>query len=724
VPINQYCAANKLTIRQRLELFLQVLEAIRYAHMHLVIHRDIKPSNILVSVDGRAHLLDFGIARLLDQQSDAGTPYAAALTPDYASPEQIRGEAISTASDVYSLGVVLYEIMAGDRPYRLPSQRAAALTDALARVAIRPPSETATDLALKRELRGDIDAIVSKTLQREPARRYATVDALAADIARYLRDEPVAAQPDRVAYRMGKFFHRHRWQSVSAAVAIVALIVGAGLALWQAHAAKLEAARAEQVKGFALSLLDSADSDAGAGVATTAVDLLQAARKRVETELAGRPAIAAELMTAIGYGLVGQDRAEDAVPLLKRAVELSAQANGPGDARTVEAQVILGEALYDLGKIDEAIALLKSTIGPAKLLQDKHAEIDAWRWLSSAQLDAGDAEAALASARAGVAALPPLGPNPDRRALLDGLQAHASLANTLSSLHEPGIVAEARAAEAYGTRMGKTLEPSVMLDVRTLLGAGLVSEDQPVEGLRALQSALAESRRLRGADHNQTSLMASILGRYSLEAGDLQAALAAYQESFDSIMRNPAARGPTAVAFGHYGLASALAAMHDYERALPHFDEATRLFIEEGGPTAVMALRSRSSHAVAVARLGRLDESEREFTSLSTLPFAGVDKAAHQGRLAILRSLQGKHAEAVTLAQSSVDGIKTYPSKAIRGQGLSRLGSTLVAAHRDSEAIAPLEQALALLSVSQVPQSPDRAEATAMLERARAAQRP
>jgi serine/threonine protein kinase len=720
-PINQYCAAHALSVRQRLDLFLQVLEAVRYAHAHLVIHRDIKPSNILVSVDGRVHLLDFGIARLLDQRpNDAASPFAAALTPDYASPEQIRGDAISTASDVYSLGVVLYEVMTGARPYRLPSQRAASLASALEKIEIRSPSEAVGDPALQRSLRGDIDSIVCKTLRRQPDQRYATADALASDITRFLRDEPVSAQPDRLVYRLNKFFLRNRWQSVSAAIAVVALIAGAVLALWQAHAARLEAARAEQVKGFALALLDSADSDQGAGAATTAVDLLQAASKRVESELAGRPAIAAELMTAIGYGLIGQDRAEDAAALLKKAIALSTRANGPDDARTVDAQVVYGEALYDLGRNDEAIALLAAATGRAHRIHDTHAEIDAWRWLASAQLVAGDEAAALTSARAAVTAVPPIGPNADQRALLDAMQAHASFANILVSTNSPGVVTEARAALKYADLMGPQVAATAGLDARVLLGIGLTREEQPAQGLQVLRSALADTRRIRGADHIQTDIVASLLGKSSLEAGDLATALAAYQESFDSIMRNAAARGPYAAAQGHYGLAAVLAASNDHEHALPHFDEAIRLFAEAGGPNAPLVLRSRSARALSLARLNRLDESDREFTSLSAMPFAGGDAAAHKGRLAVLRSLQGRHEEAVALAQSSAESLKAFPSRFVRAQSLARLGSIYLAAHRNAEALAPLDQSITLFNQSQLPQSPEWREATAMREQARA----
>jgi tetratricopeptide (TPR) repeat protein len=721
VPIPEYCSVHELPLRKRLELFLQVLEAVRYAHTHLVIHRDLKPSNILVSTDGRVQLLDFGIAKLLDAQAltDAGAQLAA-LTPDYASPEQIRGEVMSTASDIYSLGVVLYEMLTGSRPYTL-AKRANALADAVSTLAVRPPSTAVSEPALQRQLQGDVDAIVGKALKLVPAERYATAEALAADITRYLRDEPVTARADRAVYRMRKFFLRYRWQSASAALAVIALVTGMAVAMWQARAARMEAARAEQVKSFALSLLDSADSDSGAGVATTAVDLLQSARKTVESELAGRPAIAAELMAAIGYGLIGQGRSEDAAALLEKAVKLSSQANGSDNVRTIDVQVIYAEALYELGKNKEAIALLASLTDRAHRLHDTHAEVDAWRWLSSAQLDAGDPDAAVAAARAAVAAIGPLPANPDRRMLLDASQAHLALANVLSNLNQPGVVVEARAALRFTQQMSGNDRPSATIEMRTMLGIGLAREGEPREGLRELQRAYADSRTLRGDDHPQTTVVANLLGYSSLEAGDLATALSAYQESYDAVLRHESARGPYSVAMAHYGLARAQAAAGEHEHALPHYVEAERLFAETGGALAPLALRSRSARAMSLARLGRLADAELEFTKLSDIPPSSPELASHKGRLAVLRSLQGRHEEAVALAQSCSEGNRTSPSLFVRAQSLEILAAALLAAHRAGDAVAPLEQSIALLTQVQVPESAELAQVTAMLDRARSA---
>ena len=768
-PIDRYVAEHALALRERLGLVLQVCAAVAHAHAHLVVHRDLKPANILVTGSGEVRLLDFGIARLAlpDAPGDSALTRESghALTPDYASPEQMRGEPIGTASDIYSLGVVSYEILTGVRPYRLQARGGAALAAALARIDVPAPSIAATEPALQRQLAGDLDAVLGKALKQDLAERYPTVDAYAADIARHLRHEPVSARPDRYGYRARKFVARHRWQTASVALAAAALVAGASVALWQAREARAEAARAEQVKGFALSMLESADTDHGAGVATTAVDLLQAARKRVEGELAGRPAIAAELMTAIGYGLVGQGRAEDAAALLAKAAELSARANGADDPRTLAAQVIRGEALANLGRSDEAIALLEPATRQARRLHDTHAEVDAWRWLSSAQIDRGDLEAGIVSARAAVAVIAATdagqasadathgaadaaprtaadartiaagtrttaeaaaanaeaAPAIDRRAHVDAINAHFALANALNMARRPGVTESARMALRSAMDLDGGRTTLMASHARVLLGQGLVRDGRVADGLRELDTAYADIRTLLGDDNPLTDTAANNVGNAHLEAGDVHGAITAYQAALDSVQRHQAARGATALAISHYALGVALAAAGERERALPLFETATRLFVEDGGADAPLALRSRSAHALALAQLGRLDSAEREFAGLASLPFTGPDKAAHQRRLAVLRSLQGRHDEAVALARAAVDGLRDFPSRTLRAQSLATLGAALLGAGRTDEAAAPLERAVALYREGQPQPSADRIEAAALLQQAQAA---
>lgn len=253
------CDQRQLTIQQRLQLFLQVLEAVQFAHARLIIHRDLKPSNILVTAEGNVTLLDFGIGKLLsgDATKEAVLTQlpGQALTPEYASPEQIAGQSLGIASDIYSLGVVLFELLTGKRPYRLGRHSRAALEEAILNEFVHWPSRgEISDAAatargssarvLKSLLTGDLDAIVIKALKKNPADRYASVTAFAQDIANHLNHLPVSAQPDSYRYRANKFLTRHRVPVAAATFALCALIVGTGVALWQARVAATQSDRA------------------------------------------------------------------------------------------------------------------------------------------------------------------------------------------------------------------------------------------------------------------------------------------------------------------------------------------------------------------------------------------------------------------------------------------------------------------------------------------------
>ena len=280
-PITEYCEQHHLSVTERLTLFLQVCLAVQFAHQRLIIHRDIKPRNILVTQQGLVRLLDFGIAKVVD--ADAGDKVTDAtqtefriLTPRYASPEQIRGEAITTASDVYSLGVVLYEVLTGQSPYgptvTTPQQTARAVCDsdpekpsAAARRKVRehegPNGQSANDDArvgdipsekLRRQLSGDLDTIVLMALRKEPARRYPSVERLAEDIRRHLENLPVTARADTVRYRTSKFVRRHKFGVVGSAIAVLALLCGLSMALYEAHMAER---RFNDVRKLANSLI-------------------------------------------------------------------------------------------------------------------------------------------------------------------------------------------------------------------------------------------------------------------------------------------------------------------------------------------------------------------------------------------------------------------------------------------------------------------------------------
>ena len=324
--------ARALALRDRLRLFVRVCRAVQFAHARLVIHRDLKPANILVTANSEPRLLDFGIASLLsDPAGSAGNTALTELsgraaTPEYASPEQLAGGIVTTASDVYALGVVLYELLTG--------RRCAGNADAPTR-----PSAVASDQAQRRALRGDLDTIVLAALAAQPERRYPSAEALADDIERHLTHLPVLARRDSVAYRAGKFLQRHWIGAAATALVFAGLAGGFGIALWQVGVAREQSQRAEAVSAFLTELFESNDPDRAQGATVTARELLDHGARRVEDGLAGAPDLGIALMGVIGslYADLGAYDASE--KLLERRLQAARQRYGADDLRSLRAEV-------------------------------------------------------------------------------------------------------------------------------------------------------------------------------------------------------------------------------------------------------------------------------------------------------------------------------------------------------------------------------------------------
>ncbi len=361
--LTDFAAKRNLSTQARIRLMIQVAEAVDFAHRNLIVHRDLKPSNILVTDAGVVKLLDFGIARLLDEEADDAVTRTglALLTPEYAAPEQIRGDAITTAADVYALGAVLYELLSGRRPFGHVARGWRGLERVLKEEP--PPLSQAEglDRSDRRALEGDLTTITAKALQRDPRRRYGSARALSDDLTRFLEGRPVTARPDSLMYRASKFVRRNRVASGLAAAAVAAVLLGGAGTLWQAREARLEAQRAQAVGDFLFSLFDGADPDLHPGEPVTANELLEAGLARVDSLRAG-PEVRAALLTTLGvlFGKLGQD--ERAEPLLRQAVDESMSSLGERHPTTGRALDALGTRLGLTGDPEEGVALLKRAL--------------------------------------------------------------------------------------------------------------------------------------------------------------------------------------------------------------------------------------------------------------------------------------------------------------------------------------------------------------------------
>ena len=640
LPIDQYCDELQLSIPERLQLFMKVCRAVDFAHRNLVVHRDLKPNNILVDTNGEPKLLDFGIAKLLENSSVQQTMAVTregmrAMTPEYASPEQVRGEPISVATDVYALGVLLYKLMTGLSPYgvstAVPREYEAAILDNEPRrpstVVTLPDTDPAVGTSratspqrLQRRLAGDLDNIVLHTLHKEPERRYATANALATDIGRYLAHQPVLARGDDWAYKLRKFVIRNA-RSLALTVLVVTSI--ATLVAYytmkladERDRANLAAAQSNEVATFLTGLFESASPHEAKGQAITAVDLLEQGRERIEG-LDGQPQLKAELMRIMASSMTALGDLERSIPMLERVLELK-EAEIPRDEISISQTTHnLSEAYRQRGDFNRAEHYSRRTLEIATLEfgEDNSDVAYVMARLGVILFDAHKTREALDLEQRALAIMVANGDGETPGAL----DTRGNIANALSRLGRYGEAEQLlRETITLSEQVVGELHPNTIIR-RTNLCLVLIRLGESEEAVSILEKNIPRGIQVWGADYSHVAFMHGTKASALKRLGRMQESLEAYRKA-QAITRSRIGEDNMIYVHNLRGTASVLTDLARYDEADALLEEALATAIGIGGDQSTDANNLRLRRGLMENRRKRHARAERQLRPLLDAP--------------------------------------------------------------------------------------------------------